>query len=191
MLNTLNDLTESCIASETIRSGGMLTLKVDQVSLPSGRTGQREYLVHPGASVVVALLPNGHVLLEKQFRYPLHQVFIELPAGKIDASEAPLLTAQRELLEETGYSAKEWVALGSQHPCIGYSDEVIHMYLALDLTAGQHMRDEDEALELFDLSFADCLALIKSGQISDGKTMLALFMAEQYLAEHPHLLAAR
>jgi ADP-ribose pyrophosphatase len=191
MLNTLNDLTESCIATETIRSGGMLTLKVDQVSLPSGRIGQREYVVHPGASVVVALLPNGHVLLEKQFRYPLHQVFIELPAGKIDASEAPLLTAQRELLEETGYSAKEWVALGSQHPCIGYSDEVIHMYLALDLTAGQHMRDEDEALELFDLSFADCLALIKSGQISDGKTMLALFMAEQYLAEHPHLLAAR
>jgi ADP-ribose pyrophosphatase len=191
MLNTLNDLTESCIATETIRSGGMLTLKVDQVSLPSGRIGQREYVVHPGASVVVALLPNGHVLLEKQFRYPLHQVFIEVPAGKIDASEAPLLTAQRELLEETGYSAKEWVALGSQHPCIGYSDEVIHMYLALDLTAGQHMRDEDEALELFDLSFADCLALIKSGQISDGKTMLALFMAEQYLAEHPHLLAAR
>jgi ADP-ribose pyrophosphatase len=191
MLTTLNDLTESCIATKTIRSGGMLTLKVDQVSLPSGRIGQREYVVHPGASVVVALLPNGHVLLEKQFRYPLHQVFIELPAGKIDASEAPLLTAQRELLEETGYSAKEWVALGSQHPCIGYSDEVIHMYLALDLTAGQHMRDEDEALELFDLSFADCLALIKSGQISDGKTMLALFMAEQYLAEHPHLLAAR
>jgi ADP-ribose pyrophosphatase len=148
-------------------------------------------VVHPGASVVVALLPNGHVLLEKQFRYPLHQVFIELPAGKIDASEAPLLTAQRELLEETGYIAKEWVALGSQHPCIGYSDEVIHMYLALGLTAGQHKRDEDEALELFDLSFADCLGLIKSGQISDGKTMLALFMAEQYLAEHPHLLAAR
>jgi ADP-ribose pyrophosphatase len=191
MLNTLNDLTESCIATETIRSGGMLTLKVDQVSLPSGRIGQREYVVHPGASVVVALLPNGHVLLEKQFRYPLHQVFIELPAGKIDASEAPLLTAQRELLEETGYSAKEWVALGSQHPCIGYSDEVIHMYLALGLTAGQHKRDEDEALELFDLSFTDCLGLIKSGQISDGKTMLALFMAEQYLAEHPHLLAAR
>ena len=165
MLNTLNDLTESCIATETIRSGGMLTLKVDQVSLPSGRIGQREYVVHPGASVVVA--------------------------GKIDASEAPLLTAQRELLEETGYSAKEWVALGSQHPCIGYSNEVIHMYLALGLTAGQHKRDEDEALELFDLSFADCLGLIKSGQISDGKTMLALFMAEKYLAEHPHLLAAR
>ena len=191
MLTTLNDLAESCIATETIRSGGMLTLKVDQVSLPSGRTSQREYVVHPGASVVVALLPNGHVLLEKQFRYPLRQVFIELPAGKIDASEAPLLTAQRELLEETGYSAKEWVALGSQHPCIGYSNEVIHMYLATGLTAGQHMRDEDEALELFDMSFADCLALIKSGQISDGKTMLALFMAEQYLAEHPHLLAAR
>ena len=191
MLTTLNDLTESCIATETIRSGGMLTLKVDQVSLPSGRTAQREYVVHPGASVVVALLPHGHVLLEKQFRYPLHQVFIELPAGKIDASEAPLLTAQRELLEETGYSANEWVALGSQHPCIGYSDEVIHMYLAMGLTSGQHKRDEDEALELFDLSFTDCLGLIKSGQISDGKSMLALFMAEQYLAEHPHLLAAR
>lgn len=190
MRTTLNDLTEQCIASETISSGGMLTLKCDQVRLPSGRTGQREYVVHPGAAVVVAILPNGQVLLEKQYRYPLHQVFIELPAGKIDAQEAPLMTAQRELLEETGYTAKQWLVLGQQHPCIGYSNEVIHMYLALDLTSGTHQRDEDEALELFDLSLADCMRLIKNGQISDGKTMLALFMAEKYLAQHPHLLAA-
>jgi len=190
MITTLNDLTESCIVSNTIPSGGMMTIKSDQVLLPSGRTGQREYVIHPGASVVLALLPNGHVLLEKQFRYPLHQVFIELPAGKIDASEPPLMTAQRELLEETGYTANEWVELGRQYPCIGYSNEVIHMYLALGLTAGAPQRDEDEALEVFDLSFADCLGLIKSGQISDGKTMLTLFMAERYLAEHPQLLVA-
>lgn len=188
MLTTLNDLTEQCISSETISTGGMLTLKCDQVRLPNGRSSQREYVVHPGASVVVALLPNGRVVLEKQYRYPLHQVFIELPAGKIDAAEAPLLTAQRELLEETGYSAQRWISLGQQHPCIGYSDEVIHMYLALDLSAGLHQRDEDEALEVFDLSLDDCLLLMAQGKISDGKTMLALLMAQNYLAQHPDLL---
>ena len=189
MVNSINDLTEHCLSSETLSTGGMLTLKCDQVRLPNGNASQREYVVHPGAAVVVAILPNGHVLLEKQFRYPLHQVFIELPAGKIDAGEAPLATAQHELLEETGYSAKEWLALGQQHPCIGYSNEVIHMYLALNLTPGPHQRDADEALELFELSFSDCLALIENGQISDGKSIIALFMAEKYLAQHPHLLA--
>ena len=106
------DLTEHQISSETIASGGMLTVKRDQVKLPNGHTSQREYVIHPGAVVVVPILPNGNVILEKQFRYPLHQVFIELPAGKIDANETVLTTGQRELLEETGYTASEWVRLG-------------------------------------------------------------------------------
>ncbi len=129
----MQDLTEHYISSQTIASGGMLTVKRDQVRLPNGNTSQREYVIHPGAVVVVPILPNGNVILEKQFRYPLHQVFIELPAGKIDADEDILLTGQRELLEETGYSASEWVKLGYQHPCIGYSNEVIHIYLAREL----------------------------------------------------------
>ena len=174
-------LAEYMLSSETIAAGGMLTVKRDQVRLPSGHTSQREYVMHPGAVVIVPLLPSGNVILEKQFRYPLHQVFIELPAGKIDAGEDVLVTGQRELLEETGYCASEWVKLGHQHPCIGYSNEVIHMYLARGLTAGVHQRDEDEHLEVFDAPFERCISMIKSGEITDGKTIVALFLAEKFL----------
>jgi ADP-ribose pyrophosphatase len=178
------DLTEHCISSEVIAAGGMLTVKRDQVRLPNGNTSSREYVMHPGAVVVVAMLANGHVILERQFRYALHQVFIELPAGKIDAGEEILTTGQRELLEETGYSANDWVKLGHQHPCIGYSDEVIHIYLARDLVLGNHQRDADETLEVFGASFADCMSMIQNGEITDGKTIVALFLAEKYLQQH-------
>lgn len=179
------DLEEHCISSDTIADGGMLTVKRDQVRLPNGHESQREYVLHPGAVVVVPLLSNGNIILEKQFRYPLHQVFIELPAGKIDAGENILVTGQRELLEETGYTADDWINLGQQHPCIGYSNEVIHMYLATGLTAGEHRRDVDEALEVFEMSFDDCLAMVQRGEITDGKTIVALFFAEKYLS-HLH-----
>lgn len=177
----MNNLTEHPISSETIASGGMLTVKRDQVRLPNGGQGQREYVIHPGAVVVVPILPNGNVILEKQFRYPLHQVFIEFPAGKIDAGEPILTTGQRELLEETGYTATEWIKLGHQHPCIGYSNEVIHIYLAKGLSAGTHQRDEDESLEVFDLPFVECVNMILRGEITDGKTIVALYLAEKYL----------
>lgn len=159
----------------------MLTVMCDQVRLPNGHTSQREYVVHPGAVLIVPILPNGNLVLERQFRYPLRQVFIELPAGKIDANEDVLCTGQRELLEETGYTAKNWVKLGIQHPCIGYSNEVIHIYLATDLTAGEHQRDDDELLQLFEASFAECIAMIQSGYITDSKTIAAIYMAEKYL----------
>ena len=188
MTSNAIDLTEHCISSQTITSGNMLTVKCDQVRLPNGNLSQREYVTHPGAVIVVPILSNGHVVLEKQFRYPLHQVFIELPAGKIDEGESVLVTGQRELFEETGYTAKHWHKLGYQHPCSGYSNEIIHMYLALELSAGKHQRDEDETLEVFDASFEDCLNMIQNGQITDGKTMIALLIAEKYLALHPHAL---
>lgn len=175
------DLTEHCISSETLAQGGLLTVKKDVVRLANGNISQREYVMHPGAVVVVSLLPNGNVLLERQFRYPLHQVFIELPAGKIDPDEDVLKTGQRELLEETGYTAQNWVKLGVQHPCIGYSNEVIHIYLATNLVAGEHQRDEDEMLEVFDLKLEQCLDMIHNGEITDSKTIVALFLAGKYL----------
>jgi ADP-ribose pyrophosphatase len=178
------DLTEHLISSETIASSGMLTVKRDQVRLPNGNSSQREYVLHPGAVVVVPLLANGNVILEKQFRYALNNVFIELPAGKIDAGEDILITGQRELLEETGYSAAEWIKLGHQHPCIGYSNEIIHMYMARGLTAGDKMLDDDEHLEVFEVSFNDCLTMIKNGEITDGKTIVALYSAEKFLQAH-------
>ena len=174
-------LIETCISSELVLEGGMMRVKRDQVRLPSGNQSQREFILHPGAVLIVPLLDNGNLLLERQFRYPLDRVFVELPAGKIDAGEDILLTGQRELLEETGYVAQEWVYLGLQHPCIGYSDEVIYMFIAKGLKAGEAHCDEDEALELFEASLDDCLQMIATQQITDAKTILALMYLEKHL----------
>ncbi len=178
------DLTDHCISSETLAQGDFLTVKKDIVSLANGNISLREYVMHPGAVVIVPLLANGNVLLERQFRYPLQQVFIELPAGKIDPDEDVLKTGQRELLEETGYSAQKWVKLGVQHPCIGYSNEVIHVYLATNLAAGRHQRDEDEMLEVFDVKLEQCLEMIQNQEITDSKTIVALFLADKYLQKN-------
>jgi ADP-ribose pyrophosphatase len=181
-MKTKADLTENCVSSTTIAQGGMLTIKRDIVRLPNGNLGNREYVLHPGAVVIVPILRNGNVVLERQFRYPLKQVFIELPAGKIDTGETVLATGQRELHEETGYSANHWISLGVQHPCIGYSNETIHMFLATGLTAGEHHRDADEALEVFDLPFEAVMLMVQRGEITDAKTLIALLFAEKHLA---------
>lgn len=178
------DLTEHCIHTEVLAKGDLLTVKRDEVRLPSGHISHREYVVHPGAVVVVPMLPNGKLLMERQFRYSLHQVFIELPAGKIDPNEDTLRTGQRELQEETGYVSNDWVKLGLQHPCIGYSNEVIHIYLARNLIPGKPQCDEDEALELFEVSFSECTDMIQRGEITDSKTITAIFLAEKYLQLH-------
>ena len=181
MQHSDDGLTEVCLTSELVLEGGMLRVKRDQVRLPSGNQSQREFIMHPGAVLVIPLLDNGNLLLERQFRYPLNRVFIELPAGKIDPDEAILVTGQRELLEETGYTAQEWVYLGLQHPCIGYSDEVIYMFIARGLLAGEAMQDEDEQLELFEASLDACLEMVATQQITDAKTILALMYLEKYL----------
>lgn len=174
-------LIETPLSSETVFRGRLLHVQLDNAKLPNGGESTREYVVHPGATAVVPLLDNGNVLLERQYRYPLKRVFIEVPAGKIDAGEDPLTTGQRELLEETGYTAREWIYLAAQHPCIGYSNEVIHLYLARGLQAGEHQRDADEALQLFEASLEDCIRMVQCGEITDAKTMVALMWTEKYL----------
>lgn len=178
------NLAEYCIMSESLAQGDFLCVKRDQVRLPNGNVSKREYVTHPGAVVIVPILASGNIVFERQFRYPLHQVFIELPAGKIDANEDSLQTGQRELLEETGYVAQSWVRLGEQHPCIGYSNEVIHIYLAQGLELGASRPDEDEALEVFELSLEDAIQLVLQGKITDSKTIVALFLTEKYLQQH-------
>ena len=123
-------LIESEVSSETVFKGALLNVRKDRVLLPNGQESIREYIVHPGAVVVLAFLPNGNLLFERQFRYPLRRVFLELPAGKIDHGEAIIDTTQRELKEETGYVASDWEYLGVMHPCIGYSDERIEIFAA-------------------------------------------------------------
>ena len=129
-------LREETVLSEQVYSGRFLDVRRDQIRLPDGAAAQREYIVHPGAVMVVPLLDDGRLVVERQWRYPLARVMLEFPAGKLDAGEAPLACARRELLEETGFSAREWAYAGVLHNAIAYSDEGLHIYFARGLTAG-------------------------------------------------------
>lgn len=173
-------LVESEIESESVFDGALLKVRKDRVRLPNGKESLREYIVHPGAVVVLAFLDNGKLLFERQFRYPLRRVFLELPAGKIDPGEAILDTVRRELLEETGYVASEWEYIGVMHPCIGYSDERIEIFAARGLhLAGEKQLDHNEFLEVVELTPADAKAAVWDGRITDAKTITALFWLDK------------
>ena len=173
-------LIESEIASETVFKGRLLEVRKDRVLLPNGQESLREYIVHPGAVVVLAFLDNGNLLFERQFRYPLRRVFLELPAGKIDAGEAILDTGRRELQEETGYVASAWEYLGVMHPCIGYSDERIEIFAARGLyRAGGQQLDHNEFLDVLELSPAEARQAVWDGRITDGKTISALYWLDR------------
>lgn len=173
-------LIELEVSSETVFEGALLHVRKDVVRLPNGKQSIREYIRHPGAVVVLALLDNGNLIFERQFRYPLRRVFLELPAGKIDAGEEILLTAQRELLEETGYGAREWQHLGVMHPCIGYSDERIEIFVARGLhLSGEKQLDHNEFLDVIELSPGAARAAVLAGGITDAKTITALYWLDR------------
>ncbi len=173
------DLTESVLDSTRIYDGKLLKINVDRVRLPDGSQSAREYVVHPGAVCIIALLPDGRVVLERQFRYPHHRAFIELPAGKIDPGEDPLATAKRELQEETGYQAAQWRHITTIHPLIAYSDEQIDIYLATGLTLNERQLDPGEFLEVFAAAPSDALGWVREGKITDVKTVIGLFWLDQ------------
>jgi ADP-ribose pyrophosphatase len=177
------NLTETRISSEAVFDGKLLHARRDLVELPNGEEATREYIVHPGAVLVIPVLPDGRLVFERQFRYPLDRAFIELPAGKIDPDEDPLVTGQRELLEETGYTAEQWEFVATLHPCIGYSSEAIHIYLAQGLSLGSHNRDDEEFLEIFTMTLHEAMEAMRGGEITDGKTMIALFWMHTWLQE--------
>jgi ADP-ribose pyrophosphatase len=159
--------------------GHFIKVERDTVALPDGKTTTREYIKHPGAVVIVPLLDDGSVLLERQFRYPHKQVFIEFPAGKIDPGEDPLACAKRELQEETGYTARDWQYLCTIHNAIAYSDEHLDIYLARGLTPGQNQLDDGEFLETITASVEQILAWVKEGKITDVKTVIGAFWLEK------------
>lgn len=176
----MSHLHEEKIESTQVFDGVLLDVRRDRVRLPDGRESVREYIVHPGAVVVIPLLDDGRLLFENQFRYPLQRDFLELPAGKIDAGEDVALTARRELLEETGYQADEWRHLGVMHPCIGYSDERIEIFLARGLRKiAEPSLDHNEFLDVLSLSLAEAVEAVRDGRITDAKTITALFWAEK------------
>jgi ADP-ribose pyrophosphatase len=175
------DLTETTVSSRNVYDGELLHVRADRARLPDGKVAVREYITHPGAVVIIPLLDNGELVLERQHRYPLHRDFYELPAGKIDRGEDPLQCAQRELLEETGYSAKKWRYITTLHPCIGYSDEKLLYYLAEDLTFTSASLDDGEHLEVFTLTLAAAVDWVRTGKITDNKTVSGLLWAEKVL----------
>lgn len=175
-------LRETPLASDWILRGRFLQVKRDRVALPDGREASREYIRHPGAAVVVPLLDDGRVLLERQYRYPLGRVITEFPAGKLDPQESPLRCAMRELLEETGYTAREWAYAGVMHNAIAYSDERIEIFFARGLQAGERRLDEGEFLDLVELSEDELDRMALDGRISDAKSLVCLQWLQRWRA---------
>ena len=171
--------------------GNFLHALRDTVPLPDGQLATREYVIHPGAVVVVPLLQGEdgqtRVVLERQFRYPVGQVMVELPAGKLEVGEDPLLCGQRELLEETGYTASEWARAGQMHLAIAYSTEVIHVYFARGLTLGQQQLDAGEFLDVFTATPQELVQWCRNGTVTDAKTLSCMVWLQQWL-EQPESL---
>ena len=177
------ELGEKTLASELIFDGRLLKFYRDEVETADGGRSVREYVRHPGGAAVVALDGEGNVYLERQFRYPYRKVVTEIPAGKLEEGEDPFDAIRRELKEEIGAVAGRWDSLGHIMPSVGYTDEMLHLYLARDLTFGETHWDKDECLEILKLPFAEALARAADGRISDGKTVSALFRADRLIRE--------
>ena len=175
-------LKEVKVDSEVAYDGHFLKVQRDTVRLPDGKQSKREYIRHPGAVVVLPIMDDGKILLERQYRYPLQDVFIEFPAGKIDLGEEPLACAKRELEEETGYTAREWEFVCTIHNAIAYSDEHLDIYVARGLTAGESKLDDGEFLETFTATVAEMLDWVRAGKITDVKTVIGAFWLEKIVS---------
>ena len=177
-------LLEKQLTSEEVFKGKLLHAFRDTVELPDGSTATREYVVHPGAVVVIPLLDDGRVLLERQFRYPMHRVMVEFPAGKLDVQgEDRLACAKRELLEETGYTAREWAHAGEMHPVISYSTEFIDIWFARGLVdSGKRGLEHGELLDVISATPQELLQWCREGKVTDAKTLTCMLWLQNVLA---------
>jgi ADP-ribose pyrophosphatase len=176
------DLSESPVEVSVIYEGSFLRLRKDLVRLPDGKLTAREFVEHPGAAAMIALTDDGRIIVERQFRYPLARTFIEIPAGKLDAGETSLATAKRELVEETGYRAREWALLTTIHPAIGFATEVMDLYLCRDLEYVGQALDDGEHLDVELVTLEWLLEELRCGRLTDVKTQIAVFWLERLRA---------
>lgn len=167
-------LRETTVSRAELLRGNFLHVVRDTVELPGGGRATREYVLHPGAVMIVGLLDDGRLVLERQYRHPMGQVMLEFPAGKLDAGEGSLACAQRELREETGYSAREWAFAGRLSPTVAYSDEIIDLWFARGLSLGERQLDEGEFLDVLAVSPQELLDGCRDGRVIDGKTLVGM-----------------
>lgn len=173
-------LRETTLESRLVYEGHFLKVSRDRIRLPDGRESAREFIRHPGAVMIVPLLDDGRLLLERQYRYPMERVMLEFPAGKLDPGEDKLACAQRELLEETGYRATEWAHAGVLHNAIAYSDEGIEIFFARGLVAGERQLDEGEFLDLVTHTPAELDQLAAGGELTDAKTLIGMLWLSRW-----------
>ncbi len=178
-------LAEENLSTREVFKGHFLRLIQDEVKVSDGVVTIREYLKHPGASMMIPLMSNGDVILERQWRHPLRRSFLEFPAGKLNPNESPLACAKRELIEETGYEAGRWDKLGRFNNAIGYSDEEITVFLARDLTLVQQNLDAGEVLELIRMPWTELREKVFSGEVTDAKTIIGVHWLEEFLKKNP------
>jgi ADP-ribose pyrophosphatase len=174
------NLVETFVSGEQVFKGALLDVRRDTVAMPDGSRHTREYVVHPGAAVVVPILDDGRLVMERQFRYPVGRVMLEFPAGKLDAGESPLVCARRELVEETGYRAREWALAGTLHNAMAYCTEVIYVLFARGLSAGERALDSGELIELAVLHEAELDAAAARGDLTDAKTLISLMWLQKW-----------
>ena len=175
-------LVEHQVSSQTLLSGGFLEVRRDTVRLPDGRSTTREFIQHPGAVAVIPMLDDGRLVLVRQHRYPVGKVLLEWPAGKLDPHESTWACAQRELQEETGYTAAEWAFAGEMHNAAAYSTESIWLWFARGLKSGPTRLDDGEFVETVALSLPELVALDAQGALLDVKTLVGLHWLQQCLA---------
>ncbi|MEI1421962.1 ADP-ribose pyrophosphatase [Bacillus cabrialesii] len=175
----MKSLEEKTIAKEQIFSGKVIDLYVEDVELPNGKTSKREIVKHPGAVAILAITDEGKIIMVKQFRKPLERTIVEIPAGKLEKGEKPEYTALRELEEETGYTAKKLTKITAFYTSPGFADEIVHVFLAEELSILEEKRelDEDEFVEVMEVTLEDALKLVESREVYDAKTAFAI----QYL----------
>ncbi len=178
----MKHLEETELEAHTVWRGTFLDVRQDRVCLPDGTSSTREYVVHPGAVMVVPILDDGRIVVERQWRYPLRRAMLEFPAGKLEAGEPVLACAIRELIEETGYRAAEWARAGILHNAIAYSTEGIEVWFARGLVGGERRLDAGEFLDVFEMSEAELDTAVQRGELTDAKTLVGLLWLQNWRA---------